>query len=477
MSGTPLQRLEFFRPMLERDGLSLSDHSHMRSYIPKIEAAEFCILKKEIKGQYLSVSFDGTSRLGEAVNITGRWCTSSFEIENRLLRFLTAKHHFKGPQFASLVTRVLCTDLAIDPAMVVCFARDSVSVNGAACKLLCGSTFFSAINMLCICHTLNNAGSQLDLQVLATFMTPWLELVGGRHPHAGARDLWRETVAPQRVPGYSNTRWFAKAEIQFVLAENFQRIPAFLHKLDEYGYGDATRQKLHHIFESPETASQLKLQLAAMLDVRQLVRTTYELEGDRLEIMLVYPRVEELRAFGRGLMDDQAATVLPNLDAALRSSVVLQVGAKVSKHFEGFGFCEGKVVSIGTFNSTLYLGQERRAYTIKYTVDGTTEDLEDEEIRPLLIVKDLPDREAVVDGLIPAFQYLERRLNDDCDEPYKCASMYEVSFMLLTHPPLVAHVTQDACLCVRRCVVLLKPLTPLMPSSTSPRPWRRTWPC
>lgn len=305
--------------------------------------------------------------------------------------------------------------------MVVCFARDSVSVNGAACKLLCGSTFCNAINMLCICHTLNNTGSQLDLPVLAAFMTPWLDLVGGRHPHAGARELWRETVAPQRVPGFSNTRWFSKAEIQFVLAENFNKLPTFLRRLDEYGYGDATRQKLHTILEAPETASKLKFQLAAMLDIRHLVRTTYELEGDRLEIMLVFNRVEELRAFGRSLICDQGATVLPNLDAALRSSIKLEVGAKVSKFFDGFGFCEGKVVACGTFDSTLYPGQERRGYTIKYNSDGSQEDLEEEEVRPLLIVKDIPNRVEVVAGLIPAFEYLERRLMDDCDEPYKCS--------------------------------------------------------
>lgn len=375
------------------------------------------------------------------MNITGRWCTSDFRIKNRLLRFLTAKHHYKGPQFASMVTRVLCTDLNVDPAYVVCFSRDSVAVNGAACKLLCGSTFCSAMNLLCICHTLNNAGSNLDFPELAAFMTPWLDLVGGRHPHAGARDLWKEAVAPQRVPGFSNTRWFSKAEIQFVLAENFARLPGYLQQLDEFGYGNATREKLHQFLETPETAAKLKLQLAAMLDIRCLVRATYELEGDRLELLLVHHRIEELRALGRSITTNQAAAVLPNLDAALRSSVKLEMGVKVSKFFEGFGFCEGKIVSIGTFNSTLYPGQIRRAYTIKYISDGTTEDLEEEEIRPLIVVNDLPARAGVISGLMPAFEYLERRLTDQCDEPYRCSTMYEVSlsFSHVPIPPLSAH--------------------------------------
>lgn len=99
------------------------------------------------------------------------------------------------------------------------------------------------------------------------------------------RDLWRDAVAPQRVPGFSNTRWYAKAEIQFVLAENFEKLPGFLRQLDEFNYGEATRRKLQSFFDDGEAALQLKAELAAMLDMRPLVRTTYELEGDRLELI------------------------------------------------------------------------------------------------------------------------------------------------------------------------------------------------
>lgn len=426
-SGTPLTRLEYFRPLIERAGLSLTHHSHMRAYVPKIEAKEINMLKKEIQGQHLCVAFDGTTRAGEAINVTGRWCSANFCINTRLLRFATAKHHLKAPQFASLITRVLCTDLSLDPDYVACFSRDSVALNGAACRLICQSTFNSAENLLCICHTLNNAGGQIELPTLTSFMTPWLDLVGGRHPHIGARDLWRDAVAPQVVPGFSNTRWYAKAEIQFVMAENFQKIPGFLRRLDEFGYGDSTRKKMQSFFDDGETALQLKAELAAMLDVRQLIRTTYELEGDRLEILLVYQRIEELRAFGRALKVNQAATILPNLDGALRASVKLATGTKMSKFFHGFGQCAGKIIStVGMVDSTLYPGQERPAYTVKYDSDGATEDLEEEEIRPLVSVKDMPQRASIVAGLIKAFDYLERRITDECDEPYKCAHMYKV---------------------------------------------------
>lgn len=167
--------------------------------------------------------------LGEAVNITGRWCSADFQLQHRLIRFVTVKHHFKAPQLASLITRVLCTELSLEPDRIVCFSRDSVAVNGAACRLLCDSTFCHTMSMLCMSHTLNNVGGHLEMPELNSFMTVWLEYVGGRHPHIGARDLWRSLVAPQRVPGFSNVRWYAKAEIEFVLAENYHLLAAFMN--------------------------------------------------------------------------------------------------------------------------------------------------------------------------------------------------------------------------------------------------------
>ena len=46
--------------------------------------------------------------------------------------------------------------------------------------------------------------------------------------------------------------------------------------------------------------------------------------------------------------------------------------------------CEGSLVAVGRAESTLY-SCERTVYTVKYDIDGTREDLEEEEIRPLLL--------------------------------------------------------------------------------------------
>lgn len=298
------------------------------TYVPRIEEQEFSLLKQELTDNFLGIAFDGTSRLGEAVNITGRFCTAKFSLEKRLLRFITAKLHMKGAEFSSLITQVLCRELQVAPDMVVCLSRDSVLVNGVACRLLMQSTFVFAENQMCIAHTLNNVGSHINFDTLSQFMTPWLELIGGRHPHRGAQGLWRTAVSPQQVPGFSNVRWYSTAEIQFVMAENYDKIKPLLDQLDLYKYGDATRRKLRDVIDSPAKAKSLKLQLAAMLDMRPLVRTTYELEGDGLEMLLVYNRLEFLRELGKSIRAG-ASGVLSNVDATIRADIQLTHGVEV----------------------------------------------------------------------------------------------------------------------------------------------------
>eukprot|EP00965_Chrysotila_dentata_P194733 6176553-Pleurochrysis_carterae.AAC.3 len=168
------------------------------------------------------------------------------------------------------------------------------------------------------------------MEILDDWMTPWLELVERRGAHAGASRLWKKIVAPQSVPGFSNVRWHSKAEIIFVIAENFGQLGHFLDVLDERECGEATRKKLRAIYDNAAKQQQLMCACAAMLDMRVLVKITYELEGDRLEILLVHGRIEYLRHLGCSLRAN-ADGVLPNLDAILRSSTKIVRGTMLKK--------------------------------------------------------------------------------------------------------------------------------------------------
>lgn len=153
---------------------------------------------------------------------------------------------------------------------------------------------------------------------------------------------------------------------------------------------------------------------------------TYELEGDRLEILLVYERIESLRAFGRQLSEHGGAGVLPNLDATIRKNARLIPGMEIEKDFPGFGRFRGTIQSSEMVDSTIYPGKERLAYKVLYPSDGSREDLEDEEIRPLLVLSSISERAAIVEALVPAFEYLESRINGTCHSQYDCSHMYQV---------------------------------------------------
>ena len=423
-------------------------------YIPKILDDEFCRLRGELDGEYIGVAFDGTTRLGEAINVTARWCSEDFRLQTRLIDFETLKHHAKHEELAAHINEVIMQKRGIAAKQVVNFSRDSVAVNGAACRVLM-QTFRAATSMLCICHTLCHVGERFELPTLKEFMTPWLELVGGRDPHRGAQSLWKETMAPTPIPGFSKVRWYSKAEIIFVIAEaGMKRLGDFIIELETRDYGDASRAKLREVYE--EKTDSLRLELAAMLDMRDLVRTTYELEGDRLELLLVHQRVEALRARGRAIAS-KADGALPNIDAVLRRIMTLKKGVKMEKYFHGYGVCSGKLAKMEKVNSTLYNGQERDAWLVKYE-DDSEEHFEEEELRsgkvgpapadgkdgkPVLVLRGLPERDAICDALAPGFSYLEDRLTGRCDAPYSCVDMYEICRLVQAFDPnfAAAHMT------------------------------------
>eukprot|EP00965_Chrysotila_dentata_P041851 1388778-Pleurochrysis_carterae.AAC.1 len=137
-------------------------------------------------------------------------------------------------------------------------------------------------------------------------------------------------VAPQVVPGVCNVRWYTKAKVIFVITKSFGLMGDFLNELGRRNYGDAMRRELRAIYDNVDKRQELLCGLAAMLDVRMLVQVTYELERDGLEILLVYERIEQLCQLGRSLLANDDG-VFSNLDAALRSSIRLERGAKFQK--------------------------------------------------------------------------------------------------------------------------------------------------
>ena len=71
-AAVPLSEVDAFRDVLEENSFRLTDHRHMCDLIPFIITQEKADIKAEIVGKPVSVVFDGTTKLGEAMAIVIR---------------------------------------------------------------------------------------------------------------------------------------------------------------------------------------------------------------------------------------------------------------------------------------------------------------------------------------------------------------------------------------------------------------------
>jgi len=377
-AGIALYKADALRNLLQRSCHALTDSSHLRSLVPLVEQHEIEQIRKDLAEKHVCIGYDGTGRMGEAVAITGRYLSEHFEIQMRLLAFVTLAKNYDASSLVRLLNPILMQHLQIKSDMVAGFAHDSAACNGLAMQTL-SVLYGSSVDLPCVSHTLTHVGARFQFDELDTFMTPWYTLVCNS---TQAKSLWKEMIG-ESVNGYSNVRWYCKAEIMMQIARHFDKLPLFLERLAEREIGDVTTTKMLTSYRSSK--AELRLSFAAMLDMRPLVATTYKLEGDRLEILLAYDMLEALRSLGRRLGEPGT---LQNVDCVLRQDMQIKKGVKISKLWDGMPF-EGKVIEISTAESTIYPGQERRVYKVHYAADDTAEDLEDEEIRKLLVITEL----------------------------------------------------------------------------------------
>eukprot|EP00967_Tisochrysis_lutea_P044929 scaffold54507_cov30-Tisochrysis_lutea.AAC.3 len=96
-SGISLQKVDEMRELFELAGHPLTHSSNLKEFIPKIRRKEVALVVAELQGQYFSISFDGTTRLGEVINVCARFIPSGFEcVATRLIAVKTAAKHMNA---------------------------------------------------------------------------------------------------------------------------------------------------------------------------------------------------------------------------------------------------------------------------------------------------------------------------------------------------------------------------------------------
>ena len=428
--GIPIEKIDGLRPLLERAGKSLTDSSHLRTFIPKIEERELAKLRVEHENEFVAIIFDGTTRLGEAINVCTRFCPADFSaIFKRLVAFKTVAKHMDGAGLFKLLSIIIAKQLQISYDQVVCGGCDSCSTNGVArrsLKTLCtGMSSF-----LCVSHTLHHTGEHMGLDTVEEFLTPLLLLIS--HSET-AKSLWKQLTGTAMV-AYSTIRWWSRWEVMKMLGTYFHHLSEFIDTLIERGIGDATTRQLKHVYTTKTVA--LQLELAAAMDVEILCTTTYKMEGDGLEILLVYDALEAIRNKGRTLGDD--ASSMPILAGLMRAKKKLILGTPVRDYFEApwNAYFTGTITKLPATNAGVW--------EVTFS-DGNKLDYDTEhEIRQVLDVTKMEQWQPLVTKVKGGFTYLENRLTDNCDSPYHLKVQHEATKLLRVFDPSLASDLVDA---------------------------------
>ena len=286
-AGVPLSKIDVFRPVLEDGRYRLAGRRTMSDLIPFIHQEEVKKIKSEIEGRKVSVIFDGTTRLGEAMVIIVRFIDSEWAIQQRLVRMQLLAKSLTGEEIARELLFVLQAQYGIASGLLVAAMRDRASVNNLALSIL-RVMYPQALDVGCFSHTIDNAGRKLATPILDEFMSAWVSLFS--HSPKG-RLAWKARTSVA-VRSYSQTRWWSKWEVEKQLMEMYGEVLPFLEEND---VGLATRKKMLDILHDPQKQALLQIELAATVDGGlPLVQATYRLEGDGPLALTCFEEVDKV---------------------------------------------------------------------------------------------------------------------------------------------------------------------------------------
>ena len=273
-AAVPLNKLTAFRDLLEENAFRLTDRRHMFDLVPFILTQEIAQIKAEMGGCPVSVVFDGTTRLGEALAIVIRFVDADFRIHQRLLRMQLLAKSLTGEEIARKLINTLSVQYSVSSELVLASMHDRAATNNIAMRTL-KVIYPSVVDIGCFSHTLDLVGEKFCTPHMNDFVSSWVTMFS-HSPKS--RLLWR-TQTGSSMPGYSATRWWSKWEVVKYILELFGDVEAFLRNNE--GLAPATKAKLLCYFDDPQKHAYLQMEIAITVDVgKSFVQATYTLEGD-----------------------------------------------------------------------------------------------------------------------------------------------------------------------------------------------------
>ena len=203
----------------------------MSDQIPFILKEEQTTIRRELTGKHISIIFDGTSRLGEALAVVVWFVSERWTLEQRLIKMQMLAKSMKEHENSFI------TEYSIGSSYLVATMRDRASVNDAAMRTVT-IVYPHLLDVGCFSDTLDLVGEHFHTPTLSEFGMLWVSLFAHSHK---VRMLWKDQTSIS-MPSYSPTRWWSRWELYKQLMAQFVDLEQFLKCNDDVA--PATRTKL-----------------------------------------------------------------------------------------------------------------------------------------------------------------------------------------------------------------------------------------
>ena len=272
---------------LEMGGYQLPGRRGMSELIPVCQALQRKRVHRAITGEDVSVIFDGTTHVGEALCIVVRHVDADLNVIQLLIRF----DYFFMPVLNLLLIRFALLEQSCDSqrlsralvdelqtryqvGRVLAFMRDRCSVNTKAIRNL-RFLYEDALDIGCFSHTLDNVGKRIMIPTVRKFMNSW----NGIFKNSIVANLRWKKLNGRVKKKYSSTRWWSWFECILQVVESWGDVCVYLTTNTDIC--EQSVQSCIEIADGGAMQETLMLELAATSDIgKPLVQATYLLEGD-----------------------------------------------------------------------------------------------------------------------------------------------------------------------------------------------------